>query len=212
MTSPPSTAPPHIKSTRLVRIRKRILIAFASLFAFTAILLIAEQISSRHPQLGRIYHTSAHDLNVVRSNPVAKFLSRNLPRSILQSKFYPERLKDQPKYLRLGDHQMEWSIGGPQTGWLYFWNVDHMPRAYPWEFAETDQTNFLSLQRASIPTLFKGPADLPAHAPSTNAINCSAGAILFARHRDETNKSYILHLQRQEENKLFVEYCVVPIR
>lgn len=190
-------------------VRKLILTFCGGLFFLLAMLLFIEHLNSRHPHLGRIYHTSAHDLNVARGNKLASFLSDNVPRSVLQSRYYPDRLKNQPKYLQLGDHQMEWSIGGPHTGWLYFWNVDGMPRTYPWELAQTSETNFAAIQPSSIPAHFLNPTNLPSTASSTNAISCSAGSIIFARRNDETNKIYILYLAHQQDMKLSVQYCVV---
>ena len=203
----PAVVPRPTLASRVRRLALRLLLCFVLLVTS---LFLLDFYNSRHPHFGRIYHTSAHDLNVARSNPLATSLSRTLPRAVVQSSLYPDRLKDQPKYMRIGSHQLEWSIGGTHTGWLYFWNVDEMPkRRYPWEFAETTQTNFLTLRPSNIPANFKTPFNLPTNAPSTNAINVQTGAIIFARHADVANTTYILHLQKQQNDKLAVQYCVV---
>ena len=202
----PAVLPSPTLVSRVRRLALRLLLCFVLLVAS---LFLLDFYNSRHPHLGRIYHTSAHDLNVARSNPLATFLSRTLPRAVVQSSLYPDRLKDQPKYLRIAAHQLEWSIGGPHTGWLYFWNVDEMPkRRYPWEFAETTETNFLSLRARTFPPLSK-PLQPSTNTPSTNAIHVQAGAIIFARHTDEPKTTYILHLQKQQNDKLAVQYCVI---
>src|SRR5688500_9395355 len=203
----PAVVPQLTFATRVRGLALRLVLCFILL---ATRLLLLDFYNSRHPHLGRIYHTSAYDLNVARSNPFAGFLSRTLPRSILQSSLYPDRLKDQPKYLSVGNHQLEWSIGGTHSGWLYFWNVDGMTkRRYPWEFAETTETIFLALRAANIPTTFKTPFNLPANTSSTNAIPFPSGAVIFARHIDQPNTTYILPLTKQQNDQLAVEYCII---
>jgi hypothetical protein len=106
--------------------------------------------------------------------------------------------------------QLEWSIGGTNTGWLYFADPGFGARNLGWEFAPCSETNFLNVRE--IPSTFHGSSD-PRRAEifgkrsTTNAINVAVGQVLFAR-RTDASAIYILKLKEQNGNKLTVDYCV----
>lgn len=167
-----------------------------------------------HPRFGAIYETAAFDLNEARSDRLAKFLRNYLPRRVVQSPHFPARFKDQPRYLQVGLNQMEWSIGGTTTGWLYFWGVDRNNGSVPgrWELAPCTQTNLLKV--TDVPAEFISAThprrtEVFGESSTTNAIKVTVGQILFARRTDETNRIYVLKLAEQNQNKLVVHYCVV---
>jgi len=192
---------------------RRLLVIFFALIITLSLLALFSLDSSigKHPQFGGIYQTSASDLNLARSNPVGQFLRKHLPPKILASRYFSARLRDQPKYLELADSQIEWSIGGAKTGWLYFWDVDRKARG--WEFAPCAETNLLHLTPTALPKQFYGASD-PAipkvfdSSSSTNAIKVTQGDILFARRAHQTNRIYLLKLENQEGDRLFVQYCI----
>jgi hypothetical protein len=164
-----------------------------------------------HPVFGAVYETSAFDLHVARSNPIGIFTRKHLPRRIVQSPSFPARFKDQPKCMDLDGARLEWSIGGTNTGWLYFWDADSRRNVPAWEFAPCSETNLLRV--STVPTAFFGASDARSaevfgETSSTNGIKVAAGQILFAR---RTGGSTIdtLKLSQQDANRLLVDYCVV---
>lgn len=170
----------------------------------------------RHAEFGNLYETAAYDLNEARANRLAVFLRTHLPQRILQARYFPERFKDQPRYLDLNGTPMEWSIGGDRAGWLYFWGItsDHGLLTGKWEFAPCAETRLEALTLAAIPSQFHGTTDprLPelfGSGATTNAIKVQAGQILFARRTDESNRVYVLKLKEQTGNRLVVRYGVV---
>jgi len=167
-----------------------------------------------HPKFGAIYETRAYDLNEARANRVGVFLRKHLPDKIIRSPHFPEAFKDQPRYLKFGEWQFEWSIGGPDSGWFYFWGVDANRGCIPgkWEFAPCPETDLLAV--TSAPPVFYAAAS-PDRArvfgdtSSTNAINVTAGQILFLRRTDDTNQIFVAKLWAQDQNKLVVRYCII---
>ena len=163
-----------------------------------------------HPQFGSIYQTSAYDLNEARSNPVGAFLRSHLPRRIVQSPRFPDRYKDQPGYLDLAGHALEWSIRGTNTGWLYFWEAGGGKQS-AWEFAPCAETNLLSVH--GVATQFFGPTnpqtkEVFGDRSTTNAIPVSVGQVLFARRKGGVEAVYVVQLEEQRENRLIVNYFV----
>jgi len=184
--------------------------------AVCALLLLIGLITPRgarpsHPVFGTVYETSAFDLNEARSDPIGIFLRKHLPRRIVQSPGFPSRFKDQPRFMDLNGVQLEWSIGGTNTGWLYFWDADTRRSVPVWEFAPCSETNLLRV--SAVPSDFFGSSDVRraevfGDTSSTNGIKVAAGQILFAR-RTGGSTIYILKLKQQAENRLLVDYCVV---
>ena len=132
------------------------------LLALLALLVLVGLFSFRglfpsHPRFGAIYEAAAFDLNEARHNPVGVFLRKHLPRRVVQSPYFPPRYKDQPRYLELKGTQLEWSIGGTNTGWLYFWDVGARPRTIRWEFAPCSEKTLLSI--SELPADFYGASD-----------------------------------------------------
>jgi hypothetical protein len=169
-----------------------------------------------HPRFGEIFETTAFDLNENRSNRLGRFLREHLPANVLRSPYFPDRFKDQPKYLHLGDTQLEWSISGSKTGWLYFWNVGTGPRISRWQFAPCGETNFMNVTATPPPEDFYGPSAAGStgafgSGSTTNAIKVAEGQILFARRTDDTNRVYVLKLENQWGNRLSVHYCVATV-
>jgi hypothetical protein len=165
-----------------------------------------------HPTFGAVYETVAVDLTEARQKKIGLFLRKHLPLRVLQSPYFPERYKDQPRYLNLLGNELEWSIGDATTGWLYFWDVKKLPRVSRWEFAPCSETNLFNV--TSVPNEFYGPTNpgvTQAFIPgsSTNAIKVEMGQILFARLKEQQERIYILRLKEQNQNKLVVDYCVM---
>ena len=165
-----------------------------------------------HPAFGPIRATLAADLNSALSDPVGKILRRLLPAAVVAAPAFPHRFKDQPRYLQIEGHRMEWSIGSATTGWLYF----HAPATWPsrpeWEFAPSKETNLLQIGLRDLPQRFYGQnasnlALLFGLNSNTNALNVREGQVLFARQVGETNRISILQLARQDGNQLLVHYC-----
>jgi hypothetical protein len=160
----------------------------------------------RHPIFGKIYETDAFDYNEAQNDRLAQFLNQHLPRAIRRQPAFADHFS-YPKRLHVGRFRLEWSIGGPNTGWLYFHGG--------WAFAPCAETNLLAV--TSVPTDFYNATDSarPSKFGSeagTNAIHVWAGEVLYARNAEETNCVYILDLARQENNKLTVHYCVASKR
>ena len=170
--------------TNFAGLRRLLVIFFALIITLSLLALFSLDSSiGKHPQFGGIYQTSASDLNLARSNPLGQFVRKHLPPKILASRYFPARLRDQPKYLELADSQIEWSIGGAKTGWTA------LPKQF---FGASDP---------AIPKVFDSSS-------STNAIKVTQGDILFARRADQTNRIYLLKLENQEGDRLFVQYCI----
>jgi len=192
---------------------------FLSLFVCLALLVLFNLDNSigTHPEFGKIYETTAFDLNAGRSNPVGQFLRRHLPPRILRSRHFPAYFKDQPKFLELKEVPLEWSIGGTNTGWLYFWGGLRRPKTISrWEFAPSTFTNLYTVTATSLPAQFYSATD--SNVPrafggnsNTNAIYVAQGQIVFARRTDATNKVYVLKLENQQGNSLLVHYCVTVL-
>jgi hypothetical protein len=185
------------------------------LLAFVPLLLVGLWLYfPTHPKFGPIRETTAYDLNEARANRLGIFLREHLPNKIVQSPHFPETFKDQPRYLEFGDWQFEWSIGGTNAGWFYFWGIDENRGCIPekWEFAPCPETDLMAVRAA--PTVFY-PATSPDRAKvfgdtsSTNAIKVTAGQILFVRRTDETNQIFVAKLWEQDQNKLVVRYCII---
>jgi hypothetical protein len=186
------------------------LLALVALFVLVGVFSFRGLLPS-HPRFGAIYEATAFDLNEARDNPVGAFLRRHLPRRVVQSPYFPSRYKDQARYLDLKGTQLEWSIRGTNTGWLYFWDpVGVRPRASRWAFAPCSDTNLLDV--SELPAQFYGSSDhhrIEVFGDSTtNAIIVAVGQILFARQTDKESTIYMLKLKDQDRNKLVVDYCV----
>jgi hypothetical protein len=193
--------------------RKGQLVFLTGFFALLAIvgLFGFRRFFPSHPLYGAVYEAAAFDLNEARSDRIGVFLRAHLPRRIVQSPHFPSRYKDQPRYLDLKGARLEWSIGGPGTGWLYFWDVESRSRVSRWEFAPCSQTNLLGV--SELPTDFCGSSEprvggFFGESSTTNAIQVAVGQILFARRTDERSTIYILKLKEQDGNRLIVDYCV----
>ncbi len=194
--------------------RRRLPFVFAGLVGCLALifLLCSKIFFPTHPQFGAIYEATAFDLNEARSDRLAVFLRRNLPDRIVRSPYFPACFKDQPRYLRIGNTQLEWSMGGTNTGWLYFWGLTPNRGLVKekWEFAPCAETDFLKVTKS--PVRFCGAND-PLRSQvfgansTTNAIQVVVGQILFARRTDATNRIYVIKFKAQRMNKLVVQYC-----
>ena len=205
---------PDEHNQRLLK-KRRLLAARVTLFGclVVVVLLGLKIFFPTSPHFGGIYEATAFDLNEARSDRLAAFLRDHLPRRIVQSPHFPSRFKAQPRYLHLGNTQLEWSIGGTNTGWLYFWGIgpNRALTKGKWEFAPCAETNLMNVVR--VPVVFYGfsdprRAEVFGESSTPNAIKVSVGQILFARRTDETNRIYILKLKEQRRNKLVVHYCV----
>ena len=168
-----------------------------------------------HPQFGPIYDVTAMELdNEPGRSKVAEFLRKNLPRRILQSPYFPERYKnDLARYVDLGEAQLYWSVGGTNSGWLYFWGRG----AYgglahdKWEFAPCIETD---LRRVTeFPAVFYGSRD-PAltnvfgESASTNAIKVSDGQIVFARWVPEPKLMFLFRFGERHDDQVRIKYCL----
>jgi hypothetical protein len=192
-------------------------------YFFLAVLLVGfvvivwfglKKLLPSHPKFGPIYETAAFDVNEAATNSIAVFLRTHLPRRLVQSQMFPSRWKDQPDYLDLNGNHLEWSIGGAETGWLYFWDPEPAARhrISLWEFATCPERNFLSV--TNIPAVFHSGADprrveIFGATSTPEAIPVFVTQILFARRTGETNCVYVLKLAAQDGNKLTVRYCIV---
>lgn len=204
---------PDKKNPQQIRKRRLFIMLLAFIVGLVATALLSlKAILPRHPRFGPIYEASAFDLNEARSNRIGIFLRKHLPRRVVQSPYFPSRYKDQPRYLDLKGTRLEWSIGGTNSGWLYFWDVDTRSGSHSkWEFAPCSKTNLLSV--TNLPDEFYGSlnpriVEVFDDSSTTNAIKVSVGQILFARRTDETNRVYLLRLSEQDGNKLVAHYCV----
>jgi hypothetical protein len=165
----------------------------------------------RHPTFGAVYAASASEVGDSQMEFIRGLFRRYIPRRVLQSPHFPSRFKDQPTYLRLGSTQLEWSTGGQDKGWLYFWRVDVWPKTPHWEFAPSANTNLMEV--TTIPSDFCGAFD-PRRAAvfgeisNTNAIQVAEGQILFARTTQRRDRTYIILLQKQHEKEVVLRYCV----
>ncbi|HRY48856.1 MAG TPA: hypothetical protein P5186_12475 [Candidatus Paceibacterota bacterium] len=201
---------PGATNQRPPRNRRVFLLALVALLVLVGIISFRGLLPS-HRRFGAIYEAAAFDLNEARYNSVGVFLRKQLPRHVVQSPLFPSRYKDQPRYLDLKGAQLEWSIGGTNTGWLYFWDVGVRPRALRWEFAPCSETNLLGV--SELPADFYGSSDprrveVFGDESTTNAIKVAVGQILFARQTDKKSTIYMLKLREQDRNKLVVDYCV----
>jgi hypothetical protein len=195
--------------------RRRLLACLTLLICLAAaVIFILRIYFPTHSKFGGIYEATAFDLNEAHSDRLAVFLRDHLPARVVLSPHFPTRFKEQPRFLHLKHTQMEWSIGGTNTGWLYFHGLSRNSRKTvpgKWEFAPCNETNFMNVTR--VPAEFIGAtnprrATMFGESSSTNAIAVSVGQVLFARRTDETNSIYILKLTEQNQNKLVVHYCV----
>jgi hypothetical protein len=165
-----------------------------------------------HPIFGRIHQTMASDQNDARPDRLGRILRTCLPARVVSSRSFPYQFRDQPRYLRLNGFPMEWSIGGIATGWLYFHEPNKGPAAFSWEFAPSSATNLLDLTAASLPTRFYTRNDTNLQkvfgfTSNTNALKVEESQVLFARHIDNPNCIYGLHLVKQDGNRLTLHYC-----
>lgn len=193
--------------------RLTVVIAIAAIFVATGLFTLRDS-RPRHPQFGAVYQTVAFDQDAVLADPVGGFLRKHLPMRVVLSAYFPSRYRGEPKCLDLKGAQLEWSVGGSNTGWLYFQNAA-AKRTARWEFAPCSETNLLDVGR--IPKVFCGPSDsrrieLFGSTSTTRAIQVALGQILFARRTDGGDRIYVLKLKAQAENKLYVDYCVISPR
>jgi len=106
-------------------------------------------------------------------------------------------------YLRFGAKQMEWSRQSDKKGYLYFQEPEtQMPK---WEFAFLQEKEFEALKGKKLTLRFNGMYT-PGYGQS---IVVSEGQVIAARHTDEPTVAYIMNLDRQEKNVVFVRYCIV---
>ncbi len=190
--------------------RLAVVITIAAIFAATGLFTRCDSLP-RHPQFGAVYQTVAFDQDAVLAEPVGGFLRKHLPTRVVLSAYFPSRFKAEPKCLDLRGAQLEWSVGGTNNGWLYFQNAV-AKRTARWEFAPCSETNLLGVSR--VPKVFCGPSDsrrieLFGSNSTTRAIQVAHGQILFARQTDGGNRTFILKLKEQAENKLYVDYCLI---
>lgn len=205
--TPFAQAPPPPRRKRKINIAIVVVLALGALIGWRLFF-------PTHPKFGTIYETTAYDLNEARANQLGLFLRKHLPNKVVQSPHFPEAFKDQPRYLKLGDWQFEWSIGGTNTGWFYYWGITSSRGSIPnqWEFAPCPETDLAAV--TSAPPVFY-PATAPERTQvfgdtsTTNAIKVTVGQILFVRRADQTNQIFVLKLWEQNQNKLVVRYCVI---
>jgi len=205
---------PGENSKRLFWKRRALLVLLTQFICLAVVVLVRlRSYMPTHPQFGAIHEATALDLNEARSDRLALFIRGHLPQRVVQSPNFPSRFKYQPRYLHLGRQQFEWSIGGTNTGWLYFWGIDPNRGNVPgkWELAPCSETNLMNV--TSVPAEFYGSTDprrtkVFGENSTTNAIKVTVGQILFVRRTDETNCIYVLKLKEQNQNKLVVHYCV----
>lgn len=194
--------------------RRRLLLIVLILFvSLLAIVFFTTNLSvGTYAHFGPIYEAVAYDLNEARSNQVGVFLRTHVPRRIVESPYFPTRLKYQPRYLDLKGTRLEWSIAGTNTGWLYFYGrPDQVLGTNRWQFAPCIEGDFMNL--GEIPTDYYGSSDprrtkVFGDSSSGNAIKVSVGQILFARRTDETSRVYVLKLKEQDRNRLLLNYCM----
>ncbi len=167
----------------------------------------------RHPSFGAIHETQAADFDDWANHPIKAFLRDHLSKVIGRTSFYRKYLGRAPRYFELGGDELEWSIGGSQTGWIYFWGPEfnYNKANAPWEFARCKETNFMAV--TNVPFVFHGFADphlgeVFGGSSTTNAIPVWVGEILFVRKQGEPDCVYVLKLEKQDRNKLLVHYCV----
>lgn len=190
--------------------KKRLLLAL-TLFVIT-ILFAIRWFLPTHTIFGAIRETTAYDLNEARDDRLAVFLRKHLPTRVVQSPHFPDRFKNEPRYLQLGEHKMEWSIG-PNAGWIYFCGITSNGGSVygKWAFAPSLETNLASV--AQLPAKFYTYTNSEVESifgdgSTTNAIPVKRGQILFAKHADDPGCVYVLKLQEQNGNKLVVLYCI----
>lgn len=106
-------------------------------------------------------------------------------------------------YLNLDLKQMEWSKGGDKTGYLY----PHGPgeKRIVWEFATIDYPTFEALEGKELKVRFSG-TDIP---PGGSTISIKESQMVLARHIDEPSVIYILRIDQQEVDKVFVRYSII---
>ena len=106
-------------------------------------------------------------------------------------------------YLKFDAKHMEWSRQSDKKGYLYFQEPEtRMPK---WEFALLPEKEFEALKGKKLRLRFYGM-----YTPgSGQSIVVSEGQVIAARHTDEPTVAYIMKLDRQENDILFVRYCIV---
>src|ERR1035438_5028679 len=101
----------HNQRRRKKRRVSLVLLALATCLG-AAVFLGVRSFLPTHPLFGAIYQATAFDVSEARFNRLGVFLRKHLPRRVVHSPYFPSRFKNQPRYLRVGDSQLEWSIGG----------------------------------------------------------------------------------------------------
>jgi hypothetical protein len=109
----------------------------------------------------------------------------------------------QVTYLNLDSRQMEWSRSDDRTGFLY----PHDPgkRRVVWEFARIDYSTFEELEGKQLKVRFSG-TDVP---PGGSTIRIKKGEMIAVRNIDEPKVIYVLKIDRQESQKIFVRYMII---
>ena len=193
------------------RIMHRVLVGTLVVLSLTIASFYFAGSLPRHPTFGAVYAASASEVGDSQMELIKGLFRRYIPRRVLQSSYFPSRFKDQSTYLRLGNTQLEWSTGGQETGWLYFWQVDVWPKTPCWEVALSANTNLMEV--TTIPSDFCGASD-PRRAAvfgeisNTNALRVAEGQILFARTTQRRDRTYVMLLQEQRDKEVLVRYCV----
>jgi hypothetical protein len=173
--------------------------------------------AGRHLEFGAIYQTMAADLNAARDSRAGQLLRRFLPSSIVASRYFPERFRMEPRFMDVDGHPMEWSLDGPQSGWLYFHDLEGSSAINAWRFAPSPATSLQEMTVRNIPHRFHGANDpnmatIFGGGSSSNAISISVGQTLFAQRIENTNVVYVLRAKAQAGDCVTFEYCVFKPR
>lgn len=193
----------------------RALLTTSALVVVVSSVVVSQACFPSHPRFGPIYYVTARELdNQPGRSGFAEFLRKNLPRRVVQSRFFPQQYKnDLARFVDLGDAQLYWSVGGTNSGWLYFWGAD--PRGGialdKWEFAPSAETD---LNRVfEFPTTFYSSTNLQLtnvfrESASTNAIKVTDGQIVFARWLAEPKLRFVFRFGERFDDKVKVTYCI----
>jgi len=106
-------------------------------------------------------------------------------------------------YLHFGKRLMEWSKQSGQSGYIY----SRAPggKAPVWEFASIECSTLEELEGKALKVRF-GSTHIP---PGGETRGVRVGQMVLARHVDEPSTIYVIRFDRQEEDRVFVQYAAI---
>ena len=117
-------------------------------------------------------------------------------------------------FLDLKPKKMEWSLQSDRDKTGYFYFTEPGTNKFVWEFSPSEHSEINELNGKILQARFYGkysPGGKAAFVKKWgyNTVTVQAGQVILARHIDAPSMVYIIKLEGQEKERLFIEYSVI---